>query len=195
MSKNFYDKECKHPIKCFYDPCYRTGDYYKICYLNRGFILDEYNILESNENSVTFTHNDSKNSYEYSDTLYAIVNRSEGKPIYFINSLGKELVLKPIKIEKYITSNKHLIHFEEVNTNMKLIYDEDGYLVELSDIDEYVNYGYCLISYSFVSNYKEKDNIINPHNYQNVEPLTEEEKEIVHKRMYENPYYKINEYK
>jgi hypothetical protein len=195
MSKNFYDKECKHPIKCFYDPCYRTGDYYKICYLNRGFILDEYNILESNENSVTFTHNGYKNSYEYSDTLYAIVSRSEGKPIYFINSLGKELVLKPIKIEKYIASNEHLIHFVEVNTNMKLIYDEYGYLVELSDMDEYVNYGHCLISYSFVSNYMEKDNIINPHNYQNVEPLTVEEKEIVYKRMYEDPYYKINEYK
>ena len=78
---------------------------------------------------------------------------------------------------------------------MKLIYDEYGLLVDLTDIDEYVNYGYCLISYSFVSNYMEKDNIINPHNYQNVEPLTEEEKEIVYKRMYEDPYYKINEYK
>ena len=195
MSKNFYDKECQHPIKCFYDPCYRTGDYYKICYLNRGFILDEYNILESNEDSVTFTHNDSKNSHEYSDTLYAIVNRSEGKPIYFINSLGKELVLKPIKIEKYITNNEHLIHFEEMNTNMKLIYNEYGYLIDLSDIDEYVNYGNCLISYSFNPNYMEKDNITNPHDYQNVEPLTEEEKEIVYKRMYEDPYYKINEYK
>lgn len=171
MSSNFYDKECKHPIKCFYDPCYRTGDYYKICYLNRDTPDSE--------------------CFDPEDTLLSVVSRSEGKPIYFIDSLNNELKLTPVKVEKYLKTDKILIYFREEHEDEEdLIYDTHSYLV-YGNINRL---GSHLVSYSFVSNYKEKDNIINPFSYENVTPWTDEEREIVRIRSTEDPYYKIEEY-
>lgn len=170
MSSNFYDKECKHPIKCFYDPCYRTGDFYKICYLNRDMPDSE--------------------CFDPGETLLSVVSRSEGKLIYFVDSLNNELKLIPVKIEKYLATNSLLIHFREAYGEEDLIYDANSYLV-YSDINRL---GCNLVSYSFVPNYKEKDNVINPNSYKDAEPWSEEEKEIVHIRSTIDPYYKIEEY-
>lgn len=174
MSNNFYDKEYKHPIKCFYDPCYRTGDFYKICYLNRNALGCE--------------------SFDPEDTLFSVVNRSEGNIIYFVDSLGKELKLKPIKIEIYVAKNTPLLYFKDMDRddNFLLIYDSDASLI-VPDYTE--DYGMYLSSYSFVPNYKEKDNIINPHLYKDVKPWTDEELEIVRIRSTENPFYKCEEYR
>ena len=173
MSSNFYDKECKHPIECFYDPCYRTGDYYRISYLNRNTFQSE--------------------KFDSEDTLFAVVNRSEGKPIYFVDSLGKELKLRPIKIEKYLATGNYVFYFEDMGKEnyFTLTYDENASLI-ISDYTE--DYGMYLSSYSFVPNYKEKDNVIHPHHYNNEEPWSEEEKEIVRIRSTKDPYYKIEEY-
>ena len=173
MSKNFYDKECKYPIKCFRDPCYRTGDFYKISYLNRGII-------------------DETSSCDYLDSLNAVVNRSAGKTIYFVDSLNNELILTPIKMERYIASGMLLFYFEDVARNTTLVYDGSAYLANIDELS--YDYGIHLVSYSFVSNYADKDNAINPSLYTNVQPLTDEEKEIVSKRMYEDPFYKMEEY-
>lgn len=174
MSSNFYDKECKHPIECFYDPCYRTGDFYKICYLNRNTFQSE--------------------KFDSEDTLFAVVNRSEGKPIYFVDSLGNELKLRPIKIEKYLTTGNYVFYFEDIGKDDVIIltYDENASLYTISEDTK--DYGMYLSSYSFVPNYKEKDNVINPNSYKDAEPWSEEEKEIVHIRSTIDPYYKIEEY-
>lgn len=173
MSANFYDKECKHPIKCFYDPCYRTGDYYKICYLNRNTFQAE--------------------SFDPEDTLFAVVNRSEGEIIYFVDSLGNELKLKPIKIEKYLATGNYVFYFEDIdNDHFVLTYNEDASLIILDYTEEY---GMYLSSYSFVPNYKDKENLINTHQYKDVEPLTDEEREIVRIRSTEDPFYKCEEYR
>ena len=173
MSSNFYDKECKHPIKCFYDPCYRTGDYYKICYLNRNTFQAE--------------------SFDPADTLFAVVNRSDGAIIYFVDSLGKELKLKPIKIEKYLATGSCLFYFEDLNNdNFVLVYNEDA---SLFAVDYTEDYGMYLSSYSFVPNYKDKDNEVNVISYKGVEPWTEEEREIVRIRSTEDPFYKCEEYR
>ncbi len=171
MSANFYDKECKRPIECFYDPCYRTGDFYKICYLNRDTPDSE--------------------CFDSGETLLSVVSRSEGKPIYFIDSLNNELKLIPVKIEKYLATNEVLIYFrEDCDDEEELIYEVHSYLV-YGNVNRL---GSHLVSYSFVPNYKEKDNVINPNSYKDAEPWSEEEKEIVRIRSTEDPYYKIEEY-
>lgn len=179
MSKNFYDKECKHPIEAFYDPCYRTGDFYRISYINNNLPTG---------------------SPEFTDLLYSIIKRSDGKIIYFIDSLGNELKLKPIKFEKYLESSKYLFWFKTEDSHY-IVYDEQGILLDKYDNLESINgifynhsddldLGVQLVSYSFSPNYKEKDNIINPLNYRDVEPMTEEEEEIVRIRSTTNPLYK-----
>lgn len=183
---NYYDAEHKHKIECFYDPCYRTGDYYRVSEITTP-----------------------TNAGEIADNLYYIFNRSEGSTIYFVDSAGKELRLKPIKLERFVSTNIVLLYFENEENGQVLVYDTDAHLIMVTDQNELKtallnadligqgraeNYAGSLVSYSFVENYSAMDKEINPAHYADAEPWSDEEKEIVEKRITENPTYKCEEY-
>jgi len=184
---HYYDKEHTKKIEAFFDPCYRTGDYYSIAHLNRNYHFDN-----------------SDESYDFTDTLYAVVKRAEGKPIYFTDSNKQKIKLTPFKIEFYLNTSKYLYYFK-TEDNQVICYDDNCFMAGIPEYDKsgivrfnipYNDWGCYLVSYSFSENSENmKDNELNPYNYKDEEPMTEEEKDIVQHRMNGEPYYKQEEYR
>lgn len=186
MSIHYYDKEHTKKIEAFFDPCYRTGDYYSIAYLNRNCHFDK-----SNE------------SYDFADTLYAVVKRANTQPIYFTDSNNQKLKLTPLKIEIYM-DRKYLYYFT-TEDNQVICYDDSCFMIGIPEYDKSGivrfnipdnEWGCNLVSYSFLENSENmKDNELSPNNYKDTKPLTEEELDIVQHRMNGEPYYKQEEYR
>lgn len=202
---HYYDKEHTKKIESYYDPCYRTGEFYSVNYLNKGHRdFDDFDVKtetdDSGKTSCTISYKGNE-SFEYSDTLYAIVNRGGFKPIYFVDSEGNELILLPTRIIIDVERQTPTFEFVEVDSNAdyyqfgatKYIYDNDGDLIYAVP-DMNTNKGRCLVSYSFISNYNDMEKDINPDFYKNSNPMSEEEKDIVKHRMNGEPFYKSDSY-
>lgn len=188
MKKCFYDKECTKEIKCFYDPCYRTGDFY-----SRNYIYDSFE------------------GGDISDSLFNIVKRCDklNQKLWCISSSGKEVCFEFILlIHTYNGENKNgLIVFKDssgifkiynsdgYDTLKTLEYTKEGFNIKNLSSDKVDPHLFRLINYSFTEKFKDKDNEICPELYANVPPMSEEEKDIVKKRITEDPYYKSDSYK
>lgn len=179
MKRCFYDKECTKEIKCFYDPCYRTGDFY-----SKYYICD---LLE----------------YDTSDNLYSIVSRIyDDKDIIYFEDEYNLYAMKFVCSIVIRVKNKRSYYICFDYNGESFVFDEHGYNTELQLVNlslipkKKPKYElFRLVTYSFSPNYKDKDNEICPELYANVPPMSEEEKEIVKIRMTENPYYKSDSYK
>lgn len=187
---NFYDKECTKEIKCFYDPCYRTGDYY-----TRHYVYDYYDLSSKGHNE---------------DSLFCIVSRvsKDNTYLWFVTDSGDTVRLKYLQTVTFSSASYkvHYILLESDNGRVN-IFDSggrntyytsrhSGHLnweqIPNNEIDLKLS---KLVQYSFVENFMEKDNIINPECYNNVKPWSDEEREIVRIRSTTDPYYKSSDYK
>ena len=183
---HYYDKEHTKKIEATFDPCYRTGDYYTISFLNRNYHFDK-----------------SDESYDYSDSLYAVVKRSDNKPIYFTDSNNQKIKLTPYKIELYLPTGKYLYYFT-TEDNQLICYDDCCFMIGIPEYSKTGDvkfnipnneWGCNLVSYSFIENSEKlKDNELYPDRYKNVEPMTNKELDIVQHRINGEPYYKVREY-
>jgi hypothetical protein len=187
---NFYDKECKKEIKCFYDPCYRTGDYY-----TKHYVYDWYDIQ-------------SKGSQE--DSLLGIVSRAYNDPTYiwFVTGSGETVRFKYLQTVTFssVSYKIHYILFESYEGKIHIFDSSGRNTYYTSRHSGHLNWEQIpnneidlklskLVQYSFVENFMEKDNIINPECYNNVKPWSDEEREIVRIRSTTDPYYKSSDYK